>query len=407
MNNPDHNGKYFHYVERAPIWLSISLFTIVAGIVAMIVNYSQTGSAFKLGLAFTGGQSLLLRFKDPMPVDGQAVKTIVDKYAEGDTVVQVYADEPHEVSIKLRVKTTGKDEQEHADQAAQRIVELKKELGNAFGGYSEGTGGTTEPAAASTTTNALGEPTGTTTPAPSNTSAQANPQTLEQAFVGPTVGKELIRNAIWALVLGSVLIMIYILIRFGSWPYSLAGILAMIHDVQITMTVVAVMRLEISEAFIAVFLTIVGYSINDTIIIFDRIRENLRLHGGRMDFKQLCNISLNQTVVRSINTVATVVIMIVAMLVVGGHNLRDFLIAMLAGMVSGAYSSIFVATPLMLWFSKGRAPQSPEAALVGGGTVTLPRTSVAVESEDGAGPDAAPRRTSSSAPRTAKKQRRR
>jgi preprotein translocase SecF subunit len=327
MSNPAAETKYIRFVEKTPIWIAISVLTIVIGIGAMFYNYSQMGSVLRMGLAFTGGQSLLLQFKEELQPDGQDAKAIVDKYSDGDAVVQVYANDRHRVSIKLKVKAEGETEQAVAEASNLHIIELKKELGDAFGGYSE-------------------DPT------------SLNPVTLEQSFVGPTVGRELIWNAIWALVVGCVLIMIFILYRFGGWHYSLAGIVALIHDVQITLTVTAILRLEVSESFIAVILTIIGYSINDTIIIFDRIRENLRLHGDRIPFPTLCNISLTQTLTRSLNTVLTVVIMIVAMLAVGGVNIRDFLIAMLTGMLSGAYSSIFIATPVMLWLSKGQAPKA-------------------------------------------------
>jgi preprotein translocase subunit SecF len=379
MHNPFKDGKYFRYVERAPIWLTVSVLTIVVGLAAMVINHNQIGSAFKLGLAYTGGESLLLRFSQEVPIDGQAVKEVVAKYSDGEPIVQVYTNDAHKVSIKLRVKTTGQTEQEKSTESNRQIVNLKKDLGDAYGGYSED-------------------------------AASPNPQTLEQAFVGPTVGAELIKNAIWALFWGSLLVMLWIFIRFGSWPYSLAAIIALIHDVQITLTVTAVMRLEVNESFIAVFLTIIGYSVHDTIIIFDRIRENLRHHGQEASFPQICNVSLNQTIVRSVNTVLTVVFMIVALLVVGGANLRDFLIAMLVGVVSGAYSSVFVATPLMLYFSKGRAPQQAAVApaVAGGSPVVIPEREVISARAAADDDEAAARRAAAgSAARTVRKQRRR
>ena len=161
-----------------------------------------------------------------------------------------------------------------------------------------------------------------------------------------------------------------------------------------------------SDSFIAVILTIIGYSINDTIIIFDRIRENLRNYGDSAPLAQICNLSLNQTLVRSLNTVFTVIIMIVALMIFGGHNLRDFLTAMLVGMISGGYSSIFIATPLMLWFSRGQLKLAPEPAA---DTFTLD----AVEGEVGERTETRVSRAISEAVRekkgkkTAKKQRRR
>ena len=138
----------------------------------------------------------------------------------------------------------------------------------------------------------------------------------EQNYVGPTVGKELIKNAFWALIIGSGLIMIYVLARFGRWQMSIAAILSLVHDVAFVLAFSALLQLEINASFIAVILTIIGYSINDTIIVFDRIRENARNLGDDVNFAQLCNLSMSQTWLRSINTVLTVVFMILVLLVV-------------------------------------------------------------------------------------------
>ncbi len=305
-------GKYFRYVERAPLWLGISLVVIVVGIVMMLSNKATTGSFFNLSIHYTGGEQIMLRFDEELEIDGQAAKGIVTKYAEGEAIVQVNVEDPHLVSIKMRVA-----------EGTGSLKDMKEELGNMYGGFSDD-------------------------------EANANPITEEEAFVGPTVGAELIKNTILALIFGCVLIMLYILLRFQRWQMSLAAIGALIHDVLITLGFTAALGLEVSDSFIAVILTIIGYSINDTIIIFDRVRENLRTHGDGVPLAQICNLSLNQTLVRSINTVATVIIMIVVLMVLGGNNLQDFLTAMLIGMISGGYSSIFVATPLMLFFSRGK-----------------------------------------------------
>jgi len=327
-------GKYFRYVERAPVWLTISLLVIIAGVVFMFVNKANTGSYFNLSIHYTQGYKLLLRLAEEVPVDGQDVKRIVAKYADGEPIVQVYADDPYVISIRMRVAASGETEQQRTTNERENLREMKKEIGDAYGGFS-------------------------------SEEDSPNPETLEENQVGPTVGAELIRNAILALVIGCVLIMIYILIRFGRWQMSLAAIGALIHDVLITLGVTAALRLEVADSFIAVILTIIGYSINDTIIIFDRIRENLRNYGEDFPLAQVSNLSLNQTLVRSLNTVFTVIIMIVALMVLGGHNIRDFLMAMLIGMISGGYSSIFVATPLMLWFSRGKLKAEPEPSLAG------------------------------------------
>ena len=316
------DGKYFRYVEKAPIWLGLSLVVIVVGIAMMVSNKLSTGAYFNLSIHYTGGQQIILRFSEELEIDGQAAKGVISKFSDGESIVQVNVENPHLVSIKMRVA-----------EGSGSLKDMKEELGNMYGGFSD-------------------DP------------ADPNPVTEQEAFVGPTVGAELIKNTILALIFGCVLIMLYILLRFHRWQMSLAAIAALIHDVLITLGFTAALGLEVSDSFIAVILTIIGYSINDTIVIFDRIRENLRIYGDKVPLAQLCNLSLNQTLVRSVNTVLTVVIMIVALMTLGGHNLQDFLTAMLIGMISGGYSSIFVATPLMLFFSRGKLKPATETAQV-------------------------------------------
>ena len=328
-------GKYFRYVEKAPIWLSISAIVIALGIAFMVMNKVSSGSFFNLSIHYTGGQKIILRMLDEVETDGQQVKEIVERYADGEPIVQVDLDDPHVVTIRMRVESDGEDEAARSRDKLRKIREMKEELGDTYGGYSAD-------------------------------DDSLNPITEEQDFVGPTVGAELIHNAVMALIIGCILIMFYILLRFGRWQMSLAAIGALIHDVLVTLGFTAALGLEVGDSFIAVILTIIGYSINDTIIIFDRVRENVRQYGDAHPLAQICNLSLNQTLVRSLNTVITVIIMIVALMAFGGNNLRDFLTAMLIGMISGGYSSIFVATPLMLWFTGGKMKIEPETAAAGG-----------------------------------------
>jgi preprotein translocase SecF subunit len=274
------------------------------------------------------------------------VTAIVTKYAEGESTVQVNEKDPHIVSIRMRLKNVNEAEEHDPAKVTEQLIGLKEEIGNAFGGYvAEGNG--------------------------------QNPVVQEQNYVGPTVGSELIKNAVLALIIGCVLIMIYIAFRFTDpiirAPMAIAAIASLAHDVAWTLAVSAILGLEINSSFIAVILTIVGYSINDTIIIFDRIRENLRsMHNGSLD--QISNLSLTQTIARSLYTVFTVLFMCAALLVLGGPNIRDFMLAMLAGLLSGMYSSIYIATPIMLWVAK-RGGHNTSAALstvAAGGGVASP-----------------------------------
>jgi preprotein translocase subunit SecF len=163
--------------------------------------------------------------------------------------------------------------------------------------------------------------------------------------VGPKIGGELRSAAGQAILLALALILVYITIRF-EFRFAVAAIVALVHDVLITLGVFSLVDHEISLAVIAAFLTIVGYSLNDTIVVFDRIRENLRVPSGGA-YMQLLNRSINQSLSRTIITSGTTVLVVVALLVLGGEVLRDFAFALTVGIVVGTYSSIYVASPLL------------------------------------------------------------
>lgn len=170
--------------------------------------------------------------------------------------------------------------------------------------------------------------------------------------VGASIGEELKSSAVYSLVIGAVLIIIYITIRY-EFKFAIAGILTLLHDVVVAIGVISLLQYEIDTAFIAAILTILGYSINDTIIIYDRIREGLRKKSD-LTFGQLLNRSLNQVMVRSINTSVTTLLAIVAILIFGGASLRTFIMTLFVGVGVGTYSSIFISTPLVYLFEKNR-----------------------------------------------------
>lgn len=169
--------------------------------------------------------------------------------------------------------------------------------------------------------------------------------------VSPTVGKELVKNAIKALSLAALGIIIYVAIRF-EWRMGIGAIVSLLHDVFLIVAVFSFMRLEVDITFIAAVLTIVGYSINDTIVTFDRMRENLDRYDTINDREVLANIvnkSLRQTMGRSVNTVLTVIIVVVALLIFGAPSIQNFSIALLIGLITGMYSSICIAA--QIWYS--------------------------------------------------------
>ncbi len=166
-------------------------------------------------------------------------------------------------------------------------------------------------------------------------------------FIGPTAGKELLRNTLYA-VFGSVGgILIYVWFRFKKWMWGLTSIIALVHDVVIAAGAVSLTHKEFSVDIVAALLTILGYSINDTIVVFDRIRENLRLYR-EVDFETLVNASINQTLSRTILTSFTVFIAITALFIYGGDKLNPLSFCLMVGVVFGTYSSVFVAAALLV-----------------------------------------------------------
>ena len=170
---------------------------------------------------------------------------------------------------------------------------------------------------------------------------------IQESTVDPTVGQELARKALYAVLWASLGIILYVTIRF-EYRFAIAAIVALLHDAFFVISMFSFLRLEVDITFIAAILTIVGYSVNDTIVIFDRIRDNMKKAKIKRieDIEDVVNLSLNQTLTRSINTVLTVVIATVALFIFGGAGLHNFALALLFGLFTGAYSSIFIASQI-------------------------------------------------------------
>ena len=184
------------------------------------------------------------------------------------------------------------------------------------------------------------------------------PRSVE--FVGPSAGRELIRKATWAVIGSNIGILIYIWIRF-RFIWGVAGVIALLHDVVIALGALAFTQKEFSLPVVAALLTIVGYSINDTVVVFDRIRENLRIYRNK-DYEMVVNASINQTFSRTILTVFTVMLCVTTLYLYGGDRLDALSFTLLVGFVSGAYSSILVASPILVlhqkWWQSRRKKQA-------------------------------------------------
>ncbi|MGZ7443617.1 protein translocase subunit SecF [Paenibacillus sp. TH7-28] len=185
---------------------------------------------------------------------------------------------------------------------------------------------------------------------------------FEVNTVDPEMARELARNAIYAVLISCIGIIIYVSIRF-EWRFALAAIVALLHDAFMVIAVFSIFRLEVDLTFIVAVLTIIGYSINDTIVIFDRIRENLRFAKlkTRQDLVELVNHSVAQTIMRSLYTALTVFVAAFFLFLLGGASIKMFSLAMVIGLLFGAYSSIFIASPL--WFTfKSKQKNKPAKA---------------------------------------------
>lgn len=178
--------------------------------------------------------------------------------------------------------------------------------------------------------------------------------------IGPVIASNIKTKAFWAVGISLLIMFIYIFIRFRNWQYGAGATVALIHDTMIVIGIYSVFwgilpfSMEIDQSFIAAILTVIGYSINDSVVVFDRVREFLPLHRKR-PVKEVLNMALNDTLSRTLNTGMTSILVLIAMFIFGGATIRGFLFALLIGIIVGTYSSIFVATSVVYDFSKKKA----------------------------------------------------
>ena len=183
-----------------------------------------------------------------------------------------------------------------------------------------------------------------------------------QEAVGPKIGEELKSDAVNAIIISLFLIILYIWIRFKRIQYGVAAVIALFPDILITLGVFSLLEKEISLAIVAALLTIVGYSLNDTIVVFDRVREDLRLYR-RETFGEILNRSINECLNRTFLTSGTTLLVVIALFVLGGEVIHDFALALIVGVIVGTYSSSFVASPIVYeWLGRSTARGSTEAA---------------------------------------------
>jgi preprotein translocase subunit SecF len=273
------------FMGKRKIFYAISLSVILAGIISISIK------GLNLGLDFTGGTLLQVKFNEKMEI-----AKLRKLLKEGDIEASIREFEDNSYAILIKGK------QENVNEYANKVIDIFNKNGIKF---------------------------------------------IEEKrdFVGPVVGKELTKKAVFAIVLSMFGIVVYIAFRFANPVWGITGVMALLHDVFVAISAMSLTNREIDLVIVAALLTIAGYSINDTIVIYDRMRENLKKFP-KMPLKDLLNLSINETLSRTIITVLTVIVVLVVLYFFGGSAINDFAFCMLVGNISGVYSTIAIATSL-------------------------------------------------------------
>ena len=294
--------KSIDFIGKKAVFFTISGIIIAAGLISMGVHSATEGKALNYGLDFMGGTSTTADFGKDMSIED--IENDIVPYVEkvtGDSDVQATKVEGT-TQVTIKTRTLSLDERQ----------ELEDTLAE---------------------------------------NCDVDASTITSQSISSTISGEMRSDALKAVIVSCIFMLLYIWFRFKDIRFAASAILALVHDVLVVITVYALVRISVGSTFIACVLTIVGYSINDTIVIFDRIRENLALKTGKQtaeDLREIANKSLTQTLSRSINTSITTFIMVVMLYILGVASIRDFSLPLMAGLVCGAYSSICIATEL--WY---------------------------------------------------------
>ncbi|MEM8832014.1 MAG: protein translocase subunit SecF [Cyanobacteria bacterium P01_G01_bin.19] len=306
----------FSITSKRNLWWAISGTAILASIVMMVVSFSSLNAPIRPGIDFVGGTRIQIARDCRIagncdePIDTAEVRTVLDSQNLGNSAIQLLGDNKQILSVRT----------ENID--GDRRGELLNSLGEAIGRFDS--------------------------------------ETVQIDSVGPTIGEELFVSGILALLVAFFGIIVYLSIRF-QFDYAIFAIAALFHDVIITAGIFAllglVMGIEADSLFLVSLLTIIGFSVNDTVVIYDRIRENIVANPER-EINEIVDNAVNQTLGRSINTTLTTLLPLVAIFLFGGQTLKFFALALIVGFLLGAYSSIFIASTLLAWWrnSKGNRP---------------------------------------------------
>ena len=295
-------GTKVDFMGARRVAISVSLALILLGLGAMAYNKMSTGRLFNYGVDFAGGTVVQLRFEKKADLD--RLRNALKKAGLKDVVIQDFGS-PMEVLIRM-------------ERSSESLKGLQNQVTEAVKNY-----------------------------------YSDNPfEARRVEMVGPKVGRELKEKGIEAIIYALIGILLYISWRF-EFRFALGAVVALFHDVTITAGVFALLRKQVDLQILAALLTIVGYSLNDTIVVYDRIRENMAMRRGE-GFVPLVNRSINETLSRTILTSLTTFLAVAALWVLGSEVIKGFAFAMMIGIIVGTYSSIFIASPLVVWWEELR-----------------------------------------------------
>ena len=303
-------------VKHKFIYLAISAILLIPGIIAMVystITY-PTHTPVKVGIDYTGGTTLQYGVKEDITNNKlSAIRSNLEKNGVENSslqIINVNSKENTDLKAILSIRT------KFIEEGSTDLEKVSKIVNSEFN----------------------------------------SPQLVQVASVGPTLGKELFKNSLIALSLALLGIIAYLTFRF-QFDYALAAILGLVHDTIFVLGVFSILGLfygvQIDALFVTALLTVIGFSVHDTIVVFDRVRENLKYYSKKMDFGEIMNMSVNQTLTRSINTSLTTLITLGALYFFGGVTTKDFVLAMILGIAIGTYSSIFFCSALIeIWEDK-------------------------------------------------------
>ena len=293
----------FDFFTRWKLWLGISGLMVVIAAISFLIQ------GLNFGIDFRGGTTV--RTESPLPVVVSEYRDAMATLDLGDiSITEVFDPQFREDQNVAMIRIQAQDDQEAV--TTEVIVAVEEAL----------------------------------------KTVRPDIKFVSVESVGPKVSGELINTAIIAVVLAIGAVLIYIWLRF-EWQFAAGAVLALVHDVVLTIGIFSELQIRFDLAIIAALLTIVGYSLNDTVVVFDRVRENLRKYKKR-PLKEVLNISINETLSRTFMTSVTTLLALIALFVLGGDVIRGFVFAMIWGVIVGTYSSVFVATAALLYFGVKR-----------------------------------------------------